>query len=695
MLRQWAEQDDRPFAWFSIDDDDNDPAVFVTYLAVAVDRVQPIDARVFAALRANAGIRSVVLPRLGAALFAASPFVLVFDNVHLLRRQESLDMLASLSDHLPVGAQVVLAGRSVRGFPLARLRAHGQLEELGAEALALDEDETAFLLEASGAHLSEDEVADVGQATEGWAAGVYFASLAITASDGHERAGRPFSGDDRVVRDYLALELLSKLSAPEIRFVTRTAALDQMSGPLCDAVLGETGSAELLESLEQAGLFVVALDRQGRWYRYHRMCHQMLRRELARREPGAARDVRLKAAAWCEANGLPESALSYADASGDEDYAAALLTNLVMPLYSSGQIATVERWLRRLDGDVLRQDPAISVLGAYIHAVRGRPLEAERWAAAAGRGVIRRPLPDGGTSIEPWTALLRAVMCADGIARMREDAEIAVSGLVPESGWCGHALLLLGVAHALAGDESEAELVFEDAGEIALRAGANGTASVVLAERSLLALANDDIESAEAVLRVARAIVRDARLEGYATTALVHAASARCAIRRGDPGGAGDDLARARGLLSLLTYALPWLSVQARLELARTHVGLADPDGARVLMTEVAAIRRRRPDLGILGGQVDVLSAQLESLRGSAADWAATLTKAELRLLPLLTTHLTFREIGERLFVSRNTIKTEAISLYRKLGVRSRSAAIERAAELGLLDGSLRVIPMA
>ena len=139
VLRQWAEQDDRPFAWFSIDDDDNDPAVLVTYLAVALDRIQPVDARVFAALRGNAGIRSVVVPRLGAALFAASPFVLVIDNVHLLHQQESLDTLASLSDHLPVGAQVVLAGRSVRGFPLARLRAHGQLEELGAEALALDE----------------------------------------------------------------------------------------------------------------------------------------------------------------------------------------------------------------------------------------------------------------------------------------------------------------------------------------------------------------------------------------------------------------------------------------------------------------------------------------------------------------------------------------------------------------------------
>ena len=112
------------------------------------------------------------------------------------------------------------------------------------------------------------------------------------------------------------------------------------------------------------------------------------------------------------------------------------------------------------------------------------------------------------------------------------------------------------------------------------------------------------------------------------------------------------------------------------------------PTARGSLMTEVAAIRRRRPDLGILGEQVDVLSARLASLRGSAADWAATLTRAELRLLPLLTTHLSFREIGERLFVSRNTVKTEAISVYRKLGVRSRSAAIERAAELGLLDGS-------
>ncbi len=303
----------------------------------------------------------------------------------------------------------------MRGIPLARFRAHGQLEELGAEALALDEEESAFLLAAAGAQVAEAELADVRQATEGWPAGVYFASLSIKASDGHQRTGRAFSGDDRVVRDYLALELLSNLSPSEIRFVTRTAALDQMCGPLCDAALAETGSAEMLESLEEASLFVVPLDRERRWYRYHRLCHQMLRSELDRREPGAARDMQRRAAAWCEANGLPEAALSYADAAGDEQHVAALVAEFIMPLYSSGQIATVERWLKRFDGEALRQHPAISVLGAYIHALGGRPLEAERWAGAAEGSVTGRPLPDGGTSIEPWTALLRAVMCPDGV----------------------------------------------------------------------------------------------------------------------------------------------------------------------------------------------------------------------------------------------------------------------------------------
>ena len=655
---------------------------------MALDRIEPVDARVFEALRDGGGIRSVVVPRLGAALFAAAPFVLVIDGVHLLREPECLAMLMSLADHLPAGAQIVLAGRSVSGIRLARLRAHGQLKEVGADALALDALETGSLLAADHVHPTPAALADVYHLTEGWPAGVYFAALSMEARQGREDAGPAVSGDDPVVRDYLALELLSNLSEAEIGFVLRTSALDEMSGPLCDAALGTTGSSDVLDRLSEESMFVTPVDRGRLWYRYHRLCHQMLRSELERREPGAARDVQRKAAAWCEAHDRPEAALAYADAAGDQEQVVALVGTLIVPLYSSGRIAAVEGWLKRLDGETLRHHPAVSVLGAYVHAVRGRPLEAARWASAAESGFSPGPLPDGGTSIEPWIAMLRAFLCADGVARMEQDAATAIAGLTPTSIWRGTALLLLGMAHLVAGDDRRTEIVLADAGEIALGAGVTSTASLVLAERALLALGQDDVDSAEALLGLARATVRDAGLEGYATTALVHAATARCALRRGDPGAASDELAHAHALLPLLTYAIPWLSVQVRLELARAHVALADAARARALMTEVDGIRRRRPGLGVLGDQADALSDQIGMLRGSAVEWASTLTRAELRLLPLLTTHLSFREIGERLFVSRNTVKTEAISVYRKLGVRSRSAAIERAATLGLIDES-------
>ena len=417
MLRQWAERDPRPFAWISVDEADNDPATLVTYLAAALDRMQPIDAGVFAALDSGAGVRSVVVPRLGATLFTAPPFVLVVDGVHMLRKP-------SASEHSSHLSTISLPERrsSSRGAasPASGWRACGRTgssrrsESRRSPSMS---GRAGSVLAAADVRATADEVAHVREATEGWPAGVYFAALSIKASGGHEGASWAFSGNDEVVRDYLALELLSNLSASEARFVLRSAALDEMCGPLCDAALGESGSSEMLDVLEQASLFVVPLDRERHWYRYHRLCHQMLRSELDRREPGAARDVQRKAAAWCETHDLPEAALAYADAACDEEHVVALAASQIALLYSSGQIATVERLLNRLDGQMLRHNPAISVFGAYIHAVRGRPLEAERWAGLAGRAVASGPLPDGGTSIEPWIAVVRAFMCAGGIAR--------------------------------------------------------------------------------------------------------------------------------------------------------------------------------------------------------------------------------------------------------------------------------------
>jgi LuxR family maltose regulon positive regulatory protein len=179
--------------------------------------------------------------------------------------------------------------------------------------------------------------------------------------------------------------------------------------------------------------------------------------------------------------------------------------------------------------------------------------------------------------------------------------------------------------------------------------------------------------------------VADGRLDAYPTSAVGLASCARARLRQGRWDQARTDLTAAHDLSRSLTDALPWFAVQTRLELARAHVTLRDADSARALLTEVGEILGRRP-LGVLAGQADALGAQIDMMP-VADGHISGLTSAELRVLPLLTTHLSFREIGERLFVSRNTIKTQAISIYRKLGVASRSGAIERAAELGLIDG--------
>ena len=239
-----------------------------------------------------------------------------------------------------------------------------------------------------------------------------------------------FSGSDRLVSDYLRSELLAHLSPGDLRFLTRTAVLEPMSGPLCDAVLEATGSAAILESLERSNLFLVPLDTDGRSYRYHHLFRELLRAELERSEPEVVPGLLARAAAWCEANGQPEAAITYRQEAGDVDRVARLFELCGQPVYQSGRVTTVERWLHWLEAQgALERQAAAAVLGALIAAVQGRPAEAERLADLAERADYHGDLPDGSPSIEAWLALLRAMRCRRGVAQMRADAELAVGTL--------------------------------------------------------------------------------------------------------------------------------------------------------------------------------------------------------------------------------------------------------------------------
>jgi LuxR family transcriptional regulator, maltose regulon positive regulatory protein len=238
----------------------------------------------------------------------------------------------------------------------------------------------------------------------------------------------------------------------------------------------------------------------------------------------------------------------------------------------------------------------------------------------------------------------------------------------------------------MAGDPDKADILFADAIAEGQAADVVVGPCVALAERSLLAIADGKWDSAERYLGQARTLMRDANLGDHPPMTIVYAAAARIALHRGDRQRAREELARAQRLRPALTYAVPHLAVQARLELAACYLALADPAGARTLLREIEQILLRRADLGVLVGQTEELRARLAETRSTSGAGASALTAAELRLLPLLCTHLSFPEIGEELFLSPNTVKSQAISIYRKLGVSSRNQAVTQARTLGLLE---------
>jgi LuxR family transcriptional regulator, maltose regulon positive regulatory protein len=267
---------------------------------------------------------------------------------------------------------------------------------------------------------------------------------------------------------------------------------------------------------------------------------------------------------------------------------------------------------------------------------------------------------------------------------MRADAELALTLIPVGSLWRAPAQLLLGISHLLAGDLGVADRVVAEAVEVAQDTGATVAASVALAERAILAIGRQDWHDAETLVEQARSVVASAHLEECVTSLVLYAAGARMALHHGNLDQAEQDLARAQQLRPQATHALPYYAVQARLELTRTYLALTDVTAARRVLREVDHLLRWRPDLGTLPHQASQLRFQLDHLRRDVIG-TAPLTTAELRVLPLLVTHLTFLEIGQRLYLSQHTVKTHAISIYRKLGVSSRGQAVQRVQEIGLL----------
>jgi LuxR family maltose regulon positive regulatory protein len=685
LLADWAAHQQRDVAWLTLGEFDNDPSVFLTYVAAAIDRVEPIDPSFGRALAAQGTrILAETVPRLASELHRwRRPGVLVLDDVHRLEDRTCLDALASLLGHLPPGFRVVIASRTTPDLPVGRLRANRALLEIGKDELAFDAQEAEALAAAAGLRLSRDQARALAERTEGWAAAIYLAALAHERDATHIVGAGEVSGRDGYVAEYLRSELRPILDDLDVTLLTRTSIVDVLEPGLAEAVSALPDATARLRRLAHANLLIGELPGTAPSFRYHHLLRDYLEADLERREPGSRHELHRRASAWYLDAGRPELAIEHSIASGDTDAAAVLVEGATLQLYLLGHGDRLTRWFRAFDDEAFTRRPTLAVGAALVFALNGQPDEADRMAEIVERSTFDGEPANGSASFESARSMLRAIMVRRGAADAFQNAAAAVAAEPAGSPWRTLALEALAQTHVMLGDVAAADAALAEAVDAAPPGGSY--AFFALALRASIAMGDGDWERAAEYARESHRRIDRVQLGAAASTTLVHAVAARVAIHHGDLAHGREELVHAQLVRPLASHALPPTVIVALLEVARAYLAIADPAGAGSAVAEAEWILQRLPDLGALAQQ---LAEVRERVHGASATFAlpSTLTPAELRVLPMLSTHLMFEEMADRLHVSKHTVKAQVVSIYGKLDVSSRGEAVDRAIEIGLLE---------
>lgn len=500
LVSEWVAEATCPVAWLSLDEGHNDPNCFLTYLVAALQTISPkLGEGALAALHApqHPDLDSIMTILLNEIATVPDPFVLVLDDYHCVDAEAVDAALAILIEHQPAQMHLVLATREDPTLPLARLRGHGQLAELRAVDLRFTAEEAAdFLNHVMNLNLSADEIAALETRTEGWIAGLQMAALSMQGLQDTAGFIRTFTGSHHFVMDYLIEEVLQRQSGNVQTFLLRTSILDRLCGPLCDAVLGEESAAgqETLAALQQANLFIVPLDNERRWYRYHHLLADLLRRRLpySLALDGALSVAELHGCAslWYEDNDLTVEAFQHAVAA--EDYTrAADLAELAWPaMDASLRSATWLRWVKTLPEDLIRHRPVLCVGYAWA-LLNGGDLEAgERRLKDVEQRLGTTPTKGKRSNVqqsevvvvdqEQFRCLPASIALAHGyIAQALGDGSGTIQyaqqalGLLPEGDylWRGSITGLLGCAYWSSGELEEAYRNFASSMESLKRIG--------------------------------------------------------------------------------------------------------------------------------------------------------------------------------------------------------------------------------
>jgi LuxR family maltose regulon positive regulatory protein len=689
LVAQWIDLDRRPSCWVQFDHGDNDPVVLLLRVAAALERTGPVDGQLLAELsRRTPRIDEVVLPLLAAELGQRDPFVLVLDDVHMITARKSCAVLAFPVDQVRSGSQLVLIARGDPGVPLGRLRAGGDLVEIGTELLALDAKETRDVAASGGLELSEGAAEALRERTEGWPAAVVLAALSLRGrEDAGERAAA-LSGDQSQIADYLVEEVLERQPEHLKRFLLGTSILERMTPRLCDAVLGTADAAASLEAVARSNAFVVPIDDHREWYRYHQLFRDLLRAELGRRHPELLAVYMRRAARWCEQHEAPGEAFRYAYEGGDLALAGRIALAHRDEFARRGQSESVRLWIERCTDEEIASDPQLSLAAAWVFFYGGAAARAKRFIAAAARRPLDVASADGASSLRSSLASLRTLLAPDGIPEMLRDAELVyASEKQAGTRWLASGCRAMGMAYVLLGRPQEAITVLREA--LALLRDHPELAHVRVVCLGYLAFAAAELGNRRDVQRWALEatwLVDEAHLEESAGSAVAYTAGALAHQQRGDHTAATRQLDSVRRLRRHLGAAA-WTEIDLALRCAEISLDLGDPVGALEFARVASDALHGYPDAGTLPARL----GRLEERIRQGQDYG--LTAAELRVLSSLPTHLSLQEIADRLYLARPTVKTHVASIYDKLGVPGRSQAVEMIEQLGLGSAATVAIP--
>ncbi len=684
LLSAWyeAEAPQRLVAWLTLDEGDNDPVVLWSHAIGALQRVNPDVAKSTSSQSLVAPVIDLVLPRLVNELDGQGGITLILDDFHRVSSEPARASVRWFIEHAPPGFQVVLATRTEPNLPVASLRAHGELLELRAADLRFTNQEAGALLNGRlGLDLTAEDVECLVEKTEGWPAGLYLAALSLQPSTDRHAFVRTFGGSNRHVVDFLVTEVLEAHTPPAQALMLQTSILERLTGPLCDALIDQEGSAEMLDELSRSNLFLVPLDDEAGSYRFHHVFAQLLRVELERREPGLAPALHRRAYSWHRDHGTTDEAIRHAVAAEAYAEAIELIEAFWIKYANTWRYDTVLAWLRQLPDEVLITDVHLLLIQAWVLSLSARQEEAARAIAAVERlsDLGTGPLRDGFSSAGASLTMLRAGFPWGDVAAQLEHARRAVELEGPGSPWRPLACWAVGMGLYFEGERDEADEWFAESAALAPASAQwlSGTSS--LAFRSLIAGERGRVEEQRILAETAAQFGREHGTEeavGPVPLALGASLAAHGKPEEALPLiGHGVALARTFGQPIQLAYAL--------LCEARVLRAVGEHQAATVAIADARSVLDHCPDPGILAETLSTLERPAQIRRVPSEE--GELTPRELGVLQLLRSDLSERDIGRELFVSHYTVHSHVRSIYRKLAVRSRADALERSRELGIL----------